>query len=251
MMQQRCDVGNCLYDNFYEMFKENLIKDHYTPGIKAEVIWDTILTPYIPGLISNKQKEKDSNLKLIAKEFPVRTNNSDLRNAKIDYLVEGDKYLYIVELKTTNSSFEEKQYNRYKSIMGDRDDFWDFYKMIIDKNVKEAYFDGYKDRFSDDDFLVHIKYVEQVKTVTGYTRLNDKNELMSVLSKRIDERLKLKELKLVYVSIYNIDELVDSEVIKISLKDEAETYNNNDVWRQVLDIVDEVIKRDKDYGTNH
>lgn len=244
-------MGNCLYDNFYEMFKENLIKDHYTPGIKAEVIWDTILTPYIPGLISNKQKEKDSNLKLIAKEFPVRTNNSDLRNAKIDYLVEGDKYLYIVELKTTNSSFEEKQYNRYKSIMGDRDDFWDFYKMIIDKNVKEAYFDGYEDRFSDDDFLVHIKYVEQVKTVTGYTRLNDKNELMSVLSKRTDERLKLKELKLVYVSIYNIDELVDSEVIKISLKDEAETYNNNDVWRQVLDIVDEVIKRDKDYGTNH
>lgn len=244
-------MGNCLYDNFYEMFKENLIKDHYTPGIKAEVIWDTILTPYIPRLISNKQKEKDSNLKLIAKEFPVRTNNSDLRNAKIDYLVEGDKYLYIVELKTTNSSFEEKQYNRYKSIMGDRDDFWDFYKMIIDKNVKEAYFDGYEDRFSDDDFLVHIKYVEQVKTVTGYTRLNDKNELMSVLSKRIDERLKLKELKLVYVSIYNIDELVDSEVIKISLKDEAETYNNNDVWRQVLDIVDEVIKRDKDYGTNH
>lgn len=244
-------MGNCLYDNFYEMFKENLIKDHYTPGIKAEVIWDTILTPYIPGLISNKQKEKDSNLKLIAKEFPVRTNNSDLRNAKIDYLVEGDKYLYIVELKTTNSSFEEKQYNRYKSIMGDRDDFWDFYKMIIDKNVKEAYFDGYEDRFSDDDFLVHIKYVEQVKTVTGYTRLNDKDELMSVLSKCIDERLKLKELKLVYVSIYNIDELVDSEVIKISLKDEAETYNNNDVWRQVLDIVDEVIKRDKDYGTNH
>lgn len=60
----------------HEILTEYIIRDYYTPNIKAEVILDMILTPVIGEILtvigrSNTDLGINGKMRLLAKEFPM------------------------------------------------------------------------------------------------------------------------------------------------------------------------------------
>lgn len=126
----------------HEILKNEVIKDYFTANVKAEVLIDTILTPVIAEILTVIMKEPDSGnteqpspakadsgykVRLLAKEFPLPVGelpsleeespahgkNLSYRSCNVDYLMYDNECVYYVELKTTWSSFEPGQMNRY------------------------------------------------------------------------------------------------------------------------------------------
>ena len=92
------------YYNFYHMVKAWTVRDYCTPGVKAEIILDMLLSDFIEDLVRYYYfgDGKGCNVTLMAKEFPIGVNEENHLNAKVDYLVSiGADKLALVELKTT------------------------------------------------------------------------------------------------------------------------------------------------------
>lgn len=100
-------------NNFFENVKKWTVDDYNTPGIKAEVILDMLVSEFVEDLIRYHYKSKlgkDVEVTLLAKEYPIRTSNANYLNAKVDYLVCINKEeLLLVELKTTKDSYSNPQ----------------------------------------------------------------------------------------------------------------------------------------------
>ena len=121
--------------------KEQLVSDYFTPNIKAEVIFDTLLTPYIEGIVEKGLGLPKDSLTLIAKELSVddksdsggdkeskeeqaalteEQSGSDERSQennrgnKVDYVLADEDNVYLVELKTSESSITKEQLEVYK-----------------------------------------------------------------------------------------------------------------------------------------
>lgn len=93
-----------------DTIKQQVVNDYFTPNIKAEVILDALLTPYISQILKN---QLDIDAELLTKEMSMEEESTkDDRGAKIDYLL-ADEQVYLVELKTTSGSIGKKQANRY------------------------------------------------------------------------------------------------------------------------------------------
>ena len=88
-----------------------MVNDYFTPNIKAEVILDTLLMPYIEGIV--KSQCGLDGVKFITKEMPFEDEREDNRGKKIDYVLTDKKYIYMVELKTTKGSIGEEQRQAY------------------------------------------------------------------------------------------------------------------------------------------
>lgn len=107
MSEDKKTLKDCIY--------EQVVSDYFTPNIKAEVIIDMLLTPYIHELIDGAE--------LVAKEMsiPRREKKFGSRGAKIDYVLAKDDpsgkdgTVFLVELKTTDSSMNGKQAADYLS----------------------------------------------------------------------------------------------------------------------------------------
>lgn len=103
-----------------DIIKENVISDYFTPSIRAEVIFDMLLTPkpYIEDLINGQIRDENGNpikAKFLAKEMSIEEDGSvNNSGKKIDYVLEDSEFVYFVELKTTNGSMNQKQWNAYK-----------------------------------------------------------------------------------------------------------------------------------------
>lgn len=98
--------------NFYDMVKYWTISDYKTPGIKAEVILDMLISDFVAELLAF---EWGKNVTLLTKELPIEIKADSNLNAKVDYLVCADKTkLVMVELKTTSKSYDELQEERMK-----------------------------------------------------------------------------------------------------------------------------------------
>lgn len=109
--------------------KEWIINDYFTPNIKAEVILNTLLTPFVAEIIEEQMKDpgKDGHkgslegeLSFITKEMSIMESEDEdsevkgingNRGTKIDYVLGDEKAIYLVELKTTDSN--TKQAERY------------------------------------------------------------------------------------------------------------------------------------------
>lgn len=117
--------------NFYDMVKNWTISDYKTPGIKAEVILDMLLSEFIEDLLMFRLKTEE--VTLLAKEFPINIGKGNL-NAKVDYLVCADKTkLVMVELKTTSKSYDELQEERMKeNAKKGAEELIEFYNGIAD-----------------------------------------------------------------------------------------------------------------------
>lgn len=120
--------------DFYHMVKEWTVSDYCTPGIKAEVILDMLISDFIGDLLQfhyNNGKK----VTLLLKEYPIKIyeDEGNHRNAKVDYLVcVEDAKLVLVELKTTNDSFRDEQECRMQQAVGSgAKSLIDFYDKIV------------------------------------------------------------------------------------------------------------------------
>ena len=55
--------------HFMEQIERWAVNDYFTPNIKAEVILDTLLTPYIPRILKSRYDDIDA--VLLAKEMSM------------------------------------------------------------------------------------------------------------------------------------------------------------------------------------
>lgn len=101
-------------NDLMEEIRERVVNDYFTPNIKAEVILDTLLTPYIPQIVRGQLGEKVGSLTFLTKEMSISDEGDENnRGPKIDYVLEDDNFVYLVELKTTKGSINTKQAERY------------------------------------------------------------------------------------------------------------------------------------------
>jgi hypothetical protein len=139
--------------NFEEMIQKWVKYDYCTPGIKSEVIIDMLISEFIEEIIcfgpkiqedtkkedTKKEDTKKEDIELITKEFPFacnqdenRTNN---RNFKADYLVADhkNKFMYVVELKTSKDSLSDEQFQNYtvKLNPNNFEKYWEFQEKLI------------------------------------------------------------------------------------------------------------------------
>lgn len=97
-----------------ETIKEWVVNDYFTPNIKAEVILDTLLTPYAAQIVEHKLGKQDGELTFLAKEMSIPASDTFGSSApKIDYVLASREAVYLVELKTTNSSINDTQTANY------------------------------------------------------------------------------------------------------------------------------------------
>lgn len=112
-------------DQLMEQIGKWVVNDYFTPNIKAEVVLDTLLTPYVSGIIKAQCGDKVKEPVFVTKEMSIfeaanQSENTKYGNkgAKIDYiLAEPDDSeempVYLAELKTTDSGLEKDQVKRY------------------------------------------------------------------------------------------------------------------------------------------
>lgn len=126
------EEGYKKHTDFYNMVKEWTVSDYCTPGIKAEVILDMLISDYIGDLLQFHY-ENEKKVTLLLKEYPIKIYEENNRNAKVDYLVcVGDTKLVLVELKTTNDSFSDAQKSRMEqAVKNDTKSLIDFYDGIV------------------------------------------------------------------------------------------------------------------------
>ncbi len=100
-----------------DKIRESVVRDYFTPNIKAEVILDTLLTPYVAEILQNQsQSSFKGELCYITKEMSVRESEKPKkvprygkRGTKIDYVLGDEEVIYLVELKTTDSGTKTEQ----------------------------------------------------------------------------------------------------------------------------------------------
>lgn len=124
------------YEKFYKLVKDWTVSDYFTPGVKAEVIIDMLISEFVEDLIGSHywgDMQGEHQVTLLMKEFPIQTNEENNRNVKVDYLVSVDwEKLVLVELKTTDDSFDKNQLERTKAAVNTNvQDLIDFYNRIM------------------------------------------------------------------------------------------------------------------------
>ncbi len=136
------------HDSFLEMVKDWTVNDYKTPGFKAEIIIDTLISEFIEEIIAYNWKklgivQKDS-VKLLAKEFPIKTpvySKKEYRNPnRVDYLVMADNTFYLVELKTSNLSLGDTQKDRMEDVVSTPShEMWKFFFDILNDKTKSLH----------------------------------------------------------------------------------------------------------------
>lgn len=101
------------YEIFYNKVKEWTINDYFTPNIKAEVIWDMLLSEIIGEIAAFGLKRPTQDIRFVSKELPIIDGNQTNKGSKIDYVLADEKDVYLVELKTTSGRFEYEQLKKY------------------------------------------------------------------------------------------------------------------------------------------
>jgi hypothetical protein len=150
--------------NFVEELIKTIVDNRYMPKVQVEREFSPILEIFIESVMNELAKKNviwGGEYKLIASEFPLNNGeNNNLRSVNIDYLLVNisTKDLVFVELKTDSHSFDQKQYELYKTIIekNNSKELYDFlsklkhpkYKIykkeIVDKNLKELDLAGFE-----------------------------------------------------------------------------------------------------------
>ena len=156
-------------DAFYDMVREWTVRDYWTPGIKAEVILDMLLSEFVADIVGQKLKQE---VILLAKEFPIPASDKEksLSNAKVDYLLgcpgTGDLpgILYLTELKTSPKSYKEKQLERMRLAKeGGTEKLFRFYQEVQS---------SYKDQIQKSKKVRHKKMLLECAGAKDASRLS-------------------------------------------------------------------------------
>lgn len=228
---------------FEEMVKKWVVKDHFNPSIKAEVIWDMLLSEFITEIVAfglggdlNTEQSSDVSKKddifLLAKEFPICSGikingKKTLLSAKIDYLLltrpESEKtQIIMVELKTSNDSFSKTQRDRYVSYLKKEnnekiENFWNHYANVISKYVNKKCYDESPLKLKNSSkYVMQIIDIEKIlkdkfsdaDTIGDIKKKDVKNKDIKDHNDKIINFLKGKykeaDFKLVYLSLENL-----------------------------------------------
>lgn len=146
--------------NLMEQITKWVVNDYFTPNIKAEVILDALLTPYIAGIITAQFQKGSFNgtLHFVTKEMSVLDLEMSKKNpnygnmgTKIDYILGDNDSFFLVELKTTVSSIEWEQARRYLSnCSGENKTFGTVFGNKLLSIVKEAFATTYEEEFCEE-----------------------------------------------------------------------------------------------------
>lgn len=183
-----------LEDNRLTDFEKMIMKwtafDHYCPSIKAEIIWDMMLSEFIVDMVAYAYTEKDKeeytadDFYLLAKEFPLETKKDSLRAAKADYLVASkkDNKIIIVELKSTLGSVSPVQSTRYEECIPK--EMFDFYDALISQEVGPSLYNKKEPL----EWAESQKYAGQITYMYQQYRAATNEEEISVPEKSIKDR---------------------------------------------------------------
>ena len=242
------------YEIFYNLIKFWTLNDFCTPNIKAEVIFDMLLSPFITDIVKEGMNS-NGRFVLLAKEFPLKVYENN-KGPKVDYLLmdDGTSDLYIVELKTDNNSFNKKQYRIYLETQKNSDIGENFCRIIKD-NTQERYYENFGLVTNVKGSNKYIRMLKQMaKILDGRISGNIAALSKDELAEAIREFLKGQTIHIVYVSINEIkvrnkpcEELYEG--IKNIHLDNIEMYKNNPEKRSLWDLVHSIIKQTNSEGT--
>ena len=242
------------YEIFYNLIESWTLNDFCTPNIKAEVIFDMLLSPFITDIVKEGMNS-NGRFVLLAKEFPLKVYENN-KGPKVDYLLMDDSTndLYLVELKTDNNSFNKKQYSIYLETQKNSDIGENFCRIIKD-NTQERYYENFGLVTNVKGSNKYIRMLKQMaKILDGRISGNIAALSKEELAEAIKEFLKGQTIHLVYVSINEIkvgnkscEELYEG--IKNIHLDNIEMYKNNPEKRSLWDLVHSIIKETNSEGT--
>ena len=242
------------YEIFYNLIESWTLNDFCTPNIKAEVIFDMLLSPFITDIVKEGMNS-NGRFVLLAKEFPLKVYENN-KGPKVDYLLMDDSTndLYLVELKTDNNSFNKKQYSIYLETQKNSDIGENFCRIIKD-NTQERYYENFGLVTNVKGSNKYIRMLKQMaKILDGRISGNLAALSKDELAEAIREFLKGQTIHIVYVSINKIkvrnkpcEELYEG--IKNIHLDNIEMYKNNPEKRDLWDLVHSIIKQTNSEGT--
>ena len=242
------------YEIFYNLIEFWTLNDFCTPNIKAEVIFDMLLSPFITDIVKEGMNY-NGRFVLLAKEFPLKVYENN-KGPKVDYLLMDDSTndLYLVELKTDNNSFNKKQYRIYLETQKNSDIGENFCRIIKD-NTQERYYENFGLVTNVKGSNKYIRMLKQMaKILDGRISGNIAALSKDELAEAIREFLKGQTIHIVYVSINEIkvrnkpcEELYEG--IKNIHLDNIEMYKNNPEKRNLWDLVHNIIKQTNSEGT--
>lgn len=242
------------YEIFYNLIEFWTLNDFCTPNIKAEVIFDMLLSPFITDIVKEGMNS-NGRFVLLAKEFPLKVYENN-KGPKVDYLLMDDSTndLYLVELKTDNNSFNKKQYSIYLETQKNSDIGENFCRIIKD-NTQERYYENFGLVTNVKGSNKYIRMLKQMaKILDGRISRNIAALSKDELAEAIREFLKGQTIHIVYVSINEIkvrnkpcEELYEG--IKNIHLDNIEMYKNNPEKRSLWDLVHSIIKETNSEGT--
>ena len=242
------------YEIFYNLIEFWTLNDFCTPNIKAEVIFDMLLSPFITDIVKEGMNS-NGRFVLLAKEFPLKVYENN-KGPKVDYLLMDDSTndLYLVELKTDNNSFNKKQYSIYLETQKNSDIGENFCRIIKD-NTQERYYENFGLVTNVKGSNKYIRMLKQMaKILDGRISGNIAALSKDELAEAIREFLKGQTIHIVYVSINEIkvgnkscEELYEG--IKNIHLDNIEMYKNNPEKRSLWDLVHSIIKQTNSEGT--
>lgn len=194
------------------------VSDYCTPGIKAEVILDMLISEFIEDLVRYHYfgENKEYKVTLLTKEFPIRINEKNNRNAKVDYLVSvGSEKLVLVELKSTNDSFSKPQNDRMEQALSRKvKDLIEFYRELKVRNSSDR-----------------KKYEYALKKFEE-----------NLIKAQFDEQ-KVKEIECMYVSLTDSRNLPENKLILTKYCKDEKFSNvlvdeeHRVLWKNVSDIL--------------
>ena len=247
MSENKCEI-------FYNLIKFWTLNDFCSPNIKAEVIFDMLLSPFITDIVKEGMNS-NGRFVLLAKEFPLKVYENN-KGPKVDYLLMDDSTndLYLVELKTDNNSFNKKQYSIYLETQKNSDIGENFCRIIKD-NTQERYYENFGLVTNVKGSNKYIRMLKQMaKILDGRISGNIAALSKDELAEAIREFLKGQTIHIVYVSINEIkvrnkpcEELYEG--IKNIHLDNIEMYKNNPEKRDLWDLVHSIIKQTNSEGT--
>lgn len=201
---------------------ERVANDYFTPNIKAEVILDTLLTPYIAQILKN---ECGIEAVLLTKEMSMTNFNEkgeeisqeDNRGSKVDYVLvdkEENGYVYLVELKTTKH-IDSKQKKHYISCCYNKGEPRTFREVFGNKLMEilaNQYYKGKKDSpWRSDKWSIDVMekdFQDTIRDKGGKNYSNYKCE-RGEYKKDAIEFLKRKRYDSTYKYLYTVGQILD------------------------------------------
>lgn len=233
------------YEKFYKLVKDWTVSDYFTPGVKAEVIIDMLISEFVEDLIGSHywgDMQGEHQVTLLMKEFPIQTNEENNRNAKVDYLVSVDwEKLVLVELKTTDDSFDKNQLERTKAAVNTNvQDLIDFYNRIMGLKGQNT-LDHKKYQYACDKFKFEDN-MSMMQSEDGILKNLQLDYLYILLTdgKKLKENIPEEEKRLI-LEYYWKEGIADKKYKAFQRK--LENEQRLQLWEEVSGILAECAKK--------